>query len=305
MKRNTDVTFYTGLCNIDCFNELHKLISPIIRRKWKGKRRPGVVVRKFKKSPKKLGPKLKLSTKDELLMTLMKLRLGLMERDLADRFKVSVATVSSTIATWIKGLSSMLKHLVFVPDEGSLNFTRPKRFEKNRDVHTIIDATEVFLETPKNPDLQKLTWSEYKHHNTAKMLVSCTPNSSIAFVSKSYPGSISDKAIVRHSNYLDKVPMYGCVMADKGFNIEPECRARNLRLYVPPGKRGSYQMLPSEITKTKRIANLRILVEQVIRQIKTFKILANEFPIKLLPKLGDIFIIYMCSILQISTSNIQ
>ena len=50
-------------------------------------------------------------------------------------------------------------------------------------------------------------------------------------------------------------------MADKGFNILQECLARRITLYVPPGKRGTYQMLPSEIKKTKRIANLRILVD--------------------------------------------
>ena len=42
----------------------------------------------------------------------------------------------------------------------------------------------------------------------------------------------------------------------------------------------------------KRVANLRILVEQVIRQIKTFRILSEEFPISLLSSIVDIVIIY-------------
>ena len=63
-------------------------------------------------------------------------------------------------------------------------------------------------------------------------------------------------------------------MANKGFNKQAECTEHNISLCVPLGKRGSYQMVPKEMEKTKRVANLRILVEQVIRQIKTFRILS-------------------------------
>ena len=49
------------------------------------------------------------------------------------------------------------------------------------------------METPKSLDLQKLTWSEYKHHNTVEILAVVTPNSSSCFASKTYPCSISDK----------------------------------------------------------------------------------------------------------------
>ena len=50
-------------------------------------------------------------------------------------------------------------------------------------------------------------------------------------------------------------------------------------------------MVPSELTETKKVANTRILVEQVIRQVKTFKILANEFPISLIRHIDDTLII--------------
>ena len=66
-------------------------------------------------------------------------------------------------------------------------------------------------------------------------------------------------------------------MAGKGFNIQAECMEHNISLCVTPGKRGSYQMVPKEIENSKRVPNLRILVEQVIRQIKTFRILPQKF----------------------------
>ena len=59
-------------------------------------------IRKFIKSPNKFGPSRKLAIKDELLMVLMKLRLGLMNEDLSDRFGTTTSLVSSIFNTWIK-----------------------------------------------------------------------------------------------------------------------------------------------------------------------------------------------------------
>jgi len=77
-------------------------------------------------------------------------------------------------------------------------------------------------------------------------------------------------------------------MVDKGFLIEGECAARHIYLRIPPGKRGKSQLPKSEIKKTKKIANVRILIEQVIRRIKTFRILSQEIPITLLSHIDDI-----------------
>ena len=45
------------------------------------------------------------------------------------------------------------------------------------DIHAILDGTVFFIETSKNIDLQRITWSDYKHHNTLKALVCIAPNS--------------------------------------------------------------------------------------------------------------------------------
>lgn len=283
IKSDKDISFYCGLPNIKCFEELLKLLKPFIKKKWHGKNSTKPLKKKVK-----MGRKTVLSPREELFLTLVKLRLGLTVQDLADRFGVSTSTVSSTFKTWIKILSTILKCVIFTPDQGSLNFTRPKRFDHVKDVAQIIDCFEVFIETPKSLELQKLTWSEYKHHNTVKYLVGCTPNSSVSFMSDGYPGSISDKKIVNHSKFLETVEQFSYIMADKGFNIEQECTVHRIGLYVPPGKRGAHQMLPCEIVKTKRVANLRILIEQVIRQIRSFKILTQEIPVTLLPCLDHI-----------------
>ena len=80
-------------------------------------------------------------------------------------------------------------------------------------------------------------------------------------------------------------------MADKGFNLVDECAGRNITFIVPPGKRGASQMTPAEVSKTSATAKVRILVEQIIRRIKTFKILANELPMSMLENANDIMLI--------------
>ena len=79
-------------------------------------------------------------------------------------------------------------------------------------------------------------------------------------------------------------------MADKGFNLFHECTAINIHLIVPPGRRDASQITSSEVSKIA-IAKVRSLVEQVIRRIKTVKILATEMLISMLENVNDILLV--------------
>ena len=68
---------------------------------------------------------------------------------------------------------------------------------------------------------------------------------------------------------------------------------------VLPGKRGSSQTLPSEVTKTDKTAKTQILVEQVIQRLKNFRVVANEVLINMLSYIDDT--LQICA----AISNIQ
>ena len=89
----------------------------------------------------------------------------------------------------------------------TVNTLKPKKF-KSQKLHSIADATEMFIQTSKDHLLQCLTWSNYKHHNTLKVLVIIAPSLDIMFISLSYPGSISDKEIAKQPGYLDMMEPY-------------------------------------------------------------------------------------------------
>ena len=96
-----------------------------------------------------------------------------------------------------------------------------------------------------------------------------TPSGAISFVSKLYGGNISDRELTQRSGLLDLLEPGDSVMADRGFTITDMLNLRGVTLNIPPTKVND-QLTPSELTTTRRIANLRIHVERAIGRIKNF-----------------------------------
>ena len=67
----------------------------------------------------------------------------------------------------------------------------------------IIDATEIFIQKPRNPSAQQLTFSNYKNHNTFKTPIAISPSGAITFVSDLFGGNISDKELTAQCGLLD------------------------------------------------------------------------------------------------------
>ena len=133
----------------------------------------------------------KLSQCDEFLLTLMCLRLVLLNEDLVERFGVSPKLCSYIFTTWIKLLSKVLgKALVIWPLKESIREHIPEIFLKSCywKFCVIIDYAEVFIERPKSLSALAAKWSDYKHHNTFKFLVGITPTGFILFLSFYYGG---------------------------------------------------------------------------------------------------------------------
>lgn len=95
------------------------------------------------------------SLEQEFLMALMKSRLGLLEDDLAFRFKVSQSLVSAILSTWLRFLAKELSWMIIWPRAGQVKLHLPdslkRRYPK---VCCIIDCSEVFTETPSALDIQ-------------------------------------------------------------------------------------------------------------------------------------------------------
>ena len=67
---------------------------------------------------------------------------------------------------------------------------------------------------------QNATYSSYRGIHSFKDIVGVAPNGVITYVSKLYPSSISDKAIVQQSGLLNHLTAGDLVLAVKGFLIQ-------------------------------------------------------------------------------------
>ena len=116
LKDDKTCNFFTNLDTIQLFNALHEKISPLVCKRYSSSRTTDQSRRHFKVTPQKMGRKRKLVSKDEFLLTLMKLRLGLLSTDLATRFNISEGLCSNIFHSWLRAMSEYLKSFVFIPD---------------------------------------------------------------------------------------------------------------------------------------------------------------------------------------------
>ena len=262
------IKFYTGFGSYDHLLTFYDFLGPSVNQLnyW------GVKERTAERREMKLDPI------NQLFLSLVKLRLNLKERDLAQRFGVSVSTVSRYFITWISFLYSHLREIDWMPDPQQVKSTLPHIFrDKYATTYIIIDGSEIFLETSSDLQLQSSTWSNYKHHNTAKFLIGCTPNGAVSFVSSLHVGSISDVELTKESGLLQVLEGKNniSVMADRGFTIRDQLETIGVELNMPPFMEGRTQLSADEVLSGRKIASVRVHVERVIGRVKNFSILKD------------------------------
>ena len=260
--------FYTGLPNI-------KLVKAVFNHVL-----PAITQSAFSK----------LTAFQEFMMTMLKLRLNCQLQDLAQRFSVSLSTVSRIILKWLKALYARLKKLIIWPDREALKKTMPVCFQAafGSKVAVIIDCFEIFIDRPSNLQARAYTWSTYKHHNTAKVLIGITPQGVVSFISKAWGGRASDKYITEHCKVLDHLIPGDVILADRGFNIAESVGVMQAQLHIPAFTKNRSQLSALEIEQTRTVGNVRIHIERVIGNIrKKYSILQSTLPIDFLVKRTD------------------
>ncbi len=137
-----------------------KLITPTASKMQYWHRTQKHVPRDNIQQTSKSGPARKLSIREELLMTLMKLCLGVINELLSDMFVISTSSVSQIVNTYIKMLATVLRPLILWPSKQKIRDTLPKSPQKYTNLRITIDCTEVFIERPRHLNLQAQTWSD-------------------------------------------------------------------------------------------------------------------------------------------------
>ena len=212
----------------------------------------------------------KLSIREQLFVTLLRLRRGFNILTIAHLYSVSESYVRSIFTTWIMFIFHHFKdhsHLMF-PDRQSFKHYMPKIFKRFKNIRASIDCTEFKCEMPRNYAQQGNTYSSYKHHCTMKCLIAVNPNGAASFVSDLYEGSIGDVAIFEQCGIMKHINPQDAFLVDKGFTIQHLLLSKQATIFIPPflGKREKFTK--EEVLLTKRIAKARIHVERFNERLK-------------------------------------
>ena len=176
------VNSYTGMSSFDLLNVLFGFVAPVIA----------------------VTSSSKLTKFEQFTLVLMKLKINIPNFDLAFRFGISRSTVSHIIRKWIFALDDRLSRLIYWPTREELIRTMPFCFRPKYKLRlvSIIDCFKIFIEKPSNLLAKPATYSQYKSYNTAKYLISITPQGVISYISEGYGGRVSDKFITKHCGFL-------------------------------------------------------------------------------------------------------
>ena len=222
--------FYTGLHSFEVLKKTFDFVAPHVKRK-----------------------SLLLSKFQEFIMVLMKLRLNMPHQDLAYRFNVSRSLVSRAFSSWMLTMDIRFSTLIIWPSRENLHETMPKCFFDafGLKATVIIDCYEVFIDRPTNLLARAQTFSSYKHHNTAKVLIGITPQGTISFVSEAWGGRVSDKFLTENSSFLNNLLPGDLVIADRGFTIQEGFWHYQAQINVPAFTKGKDQLDPIHVEKTR------------------------------------------------------
>lgn len=110
LKSNESVTFYTGTPSLSCFMLLVNTCFPYAgKMKYWDKNKDQKSYYQDDPEREKPGHKRKLELKEEFILILLRLKLGLIEKHLANMFAVSVSIVSRIYITWVRFLALTFK----------------------------------------------------------------------------------------------------------------------------------------------------------------------------------------------------
>jgi len=248
-ENNALVKFYTGLPTYSMMKHVLNVVAPSVTHSHRNA----------------------LSLFQQLLIVLMRLRLNLLEKDLAFRFGVSQTTISKTCEKWLPPMSESLQHLIPWPQRDSYEQS-PTSFK------TAFGARVVIIVT-----CFKVVSDRTKHKSSLSFLIGMTSLGKICFVSNSWCDSPESKqGFVKSSGILSKLEQGDVLIADRGVEISDCEEMHQSHPKVPVFTKGKVELPDEEVVSAATIC-VRTHAERVnvlVRQ--RFKILQNPVPLELM-----------------------
>ena len=214
------------------------------------------------------GRKVKLSTEEQILLTLIYLRHLTTFQLLGIQFGVSESTANDTFNYWFPLLQELLPSSLLEQVKKNASDYEIVQ-EILTDYELIVDSAEQPRERPGKYNDQKKYYSGKKKNHTFKNQITVLPDGQdIVDVIAGEPGPKSDITLFRsgQKNFEINQKFQG----DKGYEGE-----RSIK--TPTKKPKKAELTPCQKEKNKELASERIFVEHLIRIVKIFRVASERF----------------------------
>lgn len=224
------------------------------------------------------GRKPKLALREQLLLTLVWLRLYLTTETLGFLFEIDKATVSRYTRALLPALRTV--------GEGTLGWPEPPQRGQGKniaearvaypDLFAFVDATEQTVQRSQDAEIQKQHYSGKKKRHTRKAQLIVNEQGVIRDVCESVPGSVHDRRLFRQSGAAAKIPKEVTAGGDSGYQgIQDDLPDHSV---MTPFKKSKLHPLTDEQKLlNQEFASARIIIENVIAQFKHFQALAQPY----------------------------
>jgi len=222
------------------------------------------------------GRKPALALREQLLLTLVWLRLYLTTEALGYLFSIDKATVSRYTRRMLPVLRAIGEATLSWPEPPKRGRGLDEAMEEHPDLFAFIDATEQPVRRSKDYESQKRHYSGKKKRHTRKVQIIVNEDGLVRDVSESVPGSVHDRKLFTQSGAASKIPKGVVVGGDAGYQgIQDDLPEHSV---VTPFKKSKHHPLNEEQKQLNRaFARSRIVVEHTFGAFKHFRALAEVF----------------------------
>lgn len=219
------------------------------------------------------GSQYKHDARDRLLMALIWLRVYPTYDVLGFIFELDKSNVCRNLKPVVAVLREQIGDEITWPDKQRRQRKMAQFMEDFPEVAAIVDATEQPTQRPQAPDVQAQYYSGKKKRHTLKTQIVVGPDGEIMDISQTAPGSRHDKKHYEASGVEQNLDEDEAMMGDSGFQgIQHTHRA-----VLPDKKSKGGELNPEQKARNKAISHLRIVVENTIAQLKTFRVLYQVY----------------------------
>jgi hypothetical protein len=220
------------------------------------------------------GGDYRLALDTQLLLVLVWLRHYPTTAVLGYLFGVSQSTASRTITRLLPVLAAVEQTEIDPPTGRRRTLGEWVRDEP--DLLAIFDATEQSVNKPKDDAQARAHFSGKQRRSTCKVTLQVNEDGLIRQLSATAPGSLHDVTHLRQSGLLAHVDSQTLVVADAAFvGIYKDLPTHNV--LVPYKAYRQHPLCAEQRYANRFVSALRIKVENVLAQLKIFRILSHRF----------------------------